>query len=232
MAVGRNTVAYHAGAHWGIRHRIRAWLLAGHAPAFDRVLRDRKRRLLSGMSGTVIEIGPGTGSNLRYLPSNVKWIGVEPNRFMHRHALAAVERAGISGRIVTGHAECIPAATGSIDAVIGTLILCSVRNPVVVLREIRRVLKPGGRYAFMEHVAAAPGTWLRCVQRLVRPLWRLLGDGCSPDRDLGSLIEEAGFEHVAYETFQLDGSPRVTSRHIAGQATGGSWNEAASPLGS
>ena len=70
------------------------------------------------------------------------------------------------------------------DAVISTQVLCSVADPAKVLREIQRVLKPGGRFLFVEHVAAAPGTSLRHWQRLARPVSALLGDGCHPDRNL------------------------------------------------
>lgn len=198
--------------------RIRAWLLARTSPAFDRLLERRKRELLGDARGVVLEIGPGTGSNLRYLPPDVSWIGVEPNRFMHRYALAAMERLSVQGEILEGRAENIPLKSDSVDTVISSLVLCSVGDPLRSLREINRVLKPGGQFLFIEHVAAKDGTWLRRVQKLTGPIWHVFGDGCCPGRKIASFIEGTGFNRVNYEDFVLTGGSAVTRHHIAGRA--------------
>ncbi len=102
------------------------------------------------------------------------------------------------------------------DAVISTHVLCSVHDLDGALEEIRRVLKPGGKFVFLEHVAAPPHTGLRRVQNSVRPLWHLIGDGCYPNRETWRAIESAGFRDVQIEHYRAD--ILVASPHIAGYA--------------
>lgn len=174
------------------------------------------RLLLRGLSGTVVEIGPGAGRTLGLYPPGTRWIGIEPNRFLHRHLRQASERAGLESEILEEAAEATSLADRSADAVVGMFVLCSVRDVRSVLCEIRRVLKPGGKYCFLEHVAAPEGTLLRRFQRAARPIWAALLDGCHPDRDTLRLIEEAGFAQVQAESFRL--SYTLPGPHIAGQA--------------
>jgi SAM-dependent methyltransferase len=164
----------------------------------------------------VLEIGPGGGNNLPFLRSGVRWIGVEPNPFFHDRLRARGDRLGIDADIRVGAAEALPAADRSVDAVIASLVLCSVRDPEAALREVRRVLRPGGRFVFVEHVAAPQGSGLRVVQRALRPLWGALADGCHPDRDTGRLIEAAGFAQVDLRRFSLP--VPIMGPHIAGVA--------------
>jgi ubiquinone/menaquinone biosynthesis C-methylase UbiE len=183
---------------------------------YGALVETRKRRLLSDLTGTLVEIGPGTGPNLRFLPKKLRVVGVEPNPFMHRHFLEEARAEGRSAHLVQGVAESLPFPDQSIDTVLSTLVLCSVGRLDQVLDEVLRVLKPGGKFIFVEHVAAPEGSWLRRVQRFIRPAWRRIGDGCEPDRTMEEDLLRAGFRDVSFDRFALP--LPIVSPHIAGVA--------------
>jgi ubiquinone/menaquinone biosynthesis C-methylase UbiE len=176
---------------------------------------ERKLALFKGIRGNVLEIGAGTGTNLAYLPAGVRWVGVDPNPQSLRYIREAAHRSGheVDFRLAT--AESLPFPDASFDSVASTLALCSVRDPVLALDEIRRVLRPGGQLLFMEHVAATAGSRLRRRQGLLRPLFRCLV-GCTPDRDTGSLLKAARFSTVEFEEFVLP--LPIVGPHICGRA--------------
>jgi len=183
-----------------LRQRTFAWALARFNTKYERFAEQYKQQLFSELSGTVLEIGPGAGANLRYLARpNVHWIGVEPNPFMAKYLKEQATKLGIKIEIRPGTAERLPAEGGSIDAVIGTLVLCCVEDPQTSLREVLRVLKPGGPFIFIEHVAAPCGTRLRRIQNLITPLWRQIGDNCHPNRETWAILEQAGFGDLNYD---------------------------------
>jgi SAM-dependent methyltransferase len=196
--------------------RLFAWLTAKGSAQHGRLLDARKRRLLGGLRGYVLEIGPGGGANLRYLADDVYWIGVEPNRFFLPYLEREAKRLGRFVELRSGTAERLPLPDRSVDAVVSSLVLCSVDDVPAALAEVRRVLRPGGRFVFLEHVGAEPGSRLRSVQSAVRPLWSALAAGCEPDRDLEAAIRSAGFASVRCEAFRLP-LPLV-GPHIAGVA--------------
>src|SRR5262249_29270254 len=173
--------------------RAQAWILSRGNRRYDAMVADEKRALLAPLEGTVLEIGPGGGNNLPFLRPGVRWIGIEPNPFFHDRLRARGARLGIDVDVRAAAAEAMPIADGSVDAVVASLVLCSVRDPGATLREVGRVLRPGGRFVFIEHVAAPHGSGLRVVQRALSPIWGAFADGCHPDRDTGRLIEAAGF---------------------------------------
>jgi ubiquinone/menaquinone biosynthesis C-methylase UbiE len=153
------------------------------------------------------------GANLPYFPVGVRWVGVEPNPCMHRYLREAAARLGLNLEIRLGDAEEIPAKDSSVDAVVATLVLCTVRDPAAALREIRRVLRPGGRFLFIEHVAAAEGSRLRRLQHWASPFFKLFA-GCHPDRETWDTLQRAGFRNLRIEHFQI---PAVLSKpHIMG----------------
>ncbi|HEY3109294.1 MAG TPA: methyltransferase domain-containing protein [Chloroflexota bacterium] len=202
----------------GLRKRLFAALLARATRWHEPLLADRKRALLGDLRGRVLEIGPGTGVNLAYLPDGVTWIGVEPNAYLRERLRArAAARPGLVAEVRAGTAERLPVPDRSVDAVVSTLVLCSVPDPGAALREVRRVLRPGGRFVFVEHVGAPPGTWLRRLQRAVRPIWSAVADGCHPDRDTLEAVERAGFADVRAERFRV--SAGLAAPHVAGTAT-------------
>lgn len=196
--------------------RLFARSLSWGDDAQDRIYGGRKRRLFEGVDGTVVEIGPGTGVNLPYLPDGIRWIGLEPNPHMHGFI-----REKLTGREMDADLRSDPVgASGlpddSADLVISTLVLCSVPDVRVALAEIRRILRPGGRLLFIEHVAADERTALCWLQHGIRPLWQTLADGCHPDRDTDAMLREAGFSSLEMEGFSI-GLPSV-SPHVMGWA--------------
>ena len=185
----------------GFKQRVFAWALARFNTRYERFVSQHKRRLFADVAGIVLEIGPGTGVNLRYLmPDRVRWTGVEPNPFMEPYLRQEASRVGMPIEIRIGTADTLPVADNSVDAVISTLVLCCVPCPQRCLQEVLRALKPGGRFIFIEHVAAPRGSWLRRTQDLVTPLWKRLGDGCHPNRETWVEVERAGFKRVTYES--------------------------------
>jgi SAM-dependent methyltransferase len=179
------------------RRRFFAWMHAKGCPAaYERFITPHKQRLLGELRGTVLELGPGNGANLHLFPPAVRWIGIEPNPYMHPYLQREAGRLGRSIELLAASGEHIPLADASVDAVVSILVLCSVAEQEQVLAEVLRVLRPGGLFVFIEHVAAPRGTRLRRLQRLMRPLWRFCGDNCHPDRDTAAAIAAAGFAEL------------------------------------
>jgi ubiquinone/menaquinone biosynthesis C-methylase UbiE len=159
----------------------------------DRVLganvRHLRREIVSGARGQVLEIGAGTGLNFEhYEASSV--VAVEPNEGMRRRAEGRA-REGVL--VLDGRCEALPFPEASFDAVVSTFVFCSVRDLPASLREIRRVLRPGGVLRLVEH-GASSDRLEGGLQRLVRPLWRTVLGGCDPTRDIHAALIEAGFD--------------------------------------
>lgn len=208
-------VSEKSSPHW--YKRVFAWLMANGTAEYEKKISTRKQALFTGLHGTILEIGAGTGANAPYYPTDIRWIGVEPNPYMHSYLEKTAEKLGLNVEIQSNFAEQINASDNSIDTVVSTLVLCSVPNLDKTLQEVLRVLKPEGRFLFIEHVAAPKDTFLRQVQNTVKPLWNVIGDGCNPNRETGLAIENAGFAKVDYQDFQAP-VPIVTP-HIIGVAT-------------
>lgn len=202
--------------HAGWNKRLHAWMLSKSNARYEHAVGRHKQRLLGALAGDVLEIGPGGGTNLAFYSPAVRWTGVEPNPYMHDYLRQKAERLGREFSLRPGSAECIEAEDATFDAVVSTLVLCSVRDPSAALAEILRVLRPGGRFVFIEHVAAPRGSRTRRVQRCIRPVWRILGDGCRPERETWASIQHAGFEKVDLQHFRVPFP--VIGPHIAGLA--------------
>jgi len=179
----------------------------------------RKQRLsvIPLAHGRVLEVGLGTGLNLPfYDAARVDAIvGVEPSLKMHRLALKRGRRAGIALELVGLSAERLPLADASFDTVVSTYTLCTIPDPVAALREMRRVLMPGGRLLFSEH-GRAPDENVRKWQTRLQPYWSRLAGGCMLDRDIPALLEQSGFRPEVQSRY-LPG-PRILSYHYWGTA--------------
>ena len=200
------TIGTMNGLAWAdhpIRSRLNAWFFRAMDGYMHRKYDRIKSELFGGLPRVVVEIGAGGGANLRYLRAGSHVVALEPNVHMHPFLRSAAERAGVTVEVHADGAERIPLADASVEAVISSLVLCSVSDPRRVLSEIRRVLRPGGRFWCLEHVAAPAGSALERLQRAVRSPWRWLFEGCDTQRDIAGLLREAGFGAVEITPFTL-----------------------------
>ena len=200
-----------------VRGRLNSWFLAVAEEPMHREYGKRKQRIFGELPPVIVELGPGSGANFRYYPRGTKVIAVEPNPMMLKRMYAKAAEHGVEIDLRHAGAEGMEVESESSDLVVSTLVLCSVRDPAQVLSEVRRVLRPGGRFAFLEHVAAEPDTRLRKVQEAIQSPWHWLGEGCHLNRDTARTIEDAGFADLDLDRF--DGSGNTPFRpHISGYA--------------
>lgn len=200
------------------RGRFNAAFFAAMGGYINWHLRKHKATAFADLPSNVVELGSGVGANLRYLPPGARLVAIEPNPYMHARLERAARRRGVELEIRSVVGERIDLPDASTAAVISSLVLCSVSDPAAVLAEIRRILVPGGRFSFAEHVAAKPGTPTRCAQRILRRPWAWVFEGCSCERDLAHVIGSAGFASVDLDAYRIH-SPFLTfNTHIAGTA--------------
>lgn len=184
----------------GAISRFNAWFFTAFEKYINRIARHHKTAAFDGIeASTVLEIGPGTGANSRHLVPGTRVYALEPSRAMHDQLRERYAASGIDVTILPAGAEDIPLPDASVDEVICSLVLCTVEDPERVLEEIRRVLRPGGRFRFVEHVAAPRRGVRRLVQRVIRRPWGWLFEGCDPGRHTPRLIQAAGFADVQME---------------------------------
>lgn len=177
-----------------------------------------KRAVLGALTGTVLEIGAGSGANFGYFRRDIEWIGLEPDRARRRELAARAAACGQHAPVLAAPAERIPLPAASVDAVAATAVLCSVADQRRTLAEVRRVLRPRGVFVFFEHVAAPAGTWSRRAQRAVAPLTRLFDAGCAPGRDTWVVIEAAGFRAVEARRYTRGRGTGLYGHYLAGIA--------------
>ena len=151
--------------------------------------------MAGGAAGRVLDVGCGTGINLGYYPRGAAVVGIEPDPYMLRRARARAERLGGQIELLQEGAERLPFPDASFDVAVATLVFCTIPDPDRALGELRRVLRPGGQLRFLEHVRAETPGWAR-FQDFVVPIWKRIGAGCHPNRDVVQAIERAAFRIV------------------------------------
>lgn len=180
--------------------RFNAWFFDCIDQYANHVAHIHKRNAFKDMrSGSVVELGAGTGANFRYLPADCHLIAVEPSIAMHARLRRNAREEGINLELLASGGESVALPDESVDEVIATLVLCTVADPDKVLSEIIRILRPGGTFRFVEHVAAQPRSLRRRVQQFVARPWAWLFEGCHTHRDTASTIANAGFADLILE---------------------------------
>jgi SAM-dependent methyltransferase len=173
-------------------------------------LRERRREVLAAARGRTIDIGAGTGANLGLFPEGLgPVVMVEPDPHMVKRLRRKVAEAGAEVELVEAGAERLPFADYSFDTAVFTLVLCTVPDPGTALAEAARVLKPGGRLLFLEHVRSESPNSARWQDRLEGP-WRFLADGCHCNRDTVARIEASPLALESVERGELPKSPPIT----------------------
>lgn len=173
------------------------------ANAEERGATDHRRRLLEGLSGIVVEIGAGHGLNFPLYPPEVhEVIAIEPEPTLRSQADTAAEKASVPIRVLAGVADELPLEDASVDAVVASLVLCSVPDQQRAFAEIRRVLRPEGELRFYEHVVARCQPKRLLLQVIDRSgIWPAIAGGCHPARDTAEAIMQAGFDIEEIERF-------------------------------
>jgi ubiquinone/menaquinone biosynthesis C-methylase UbiE len=200
--------------------RLRDWIRPRLLDWTMRKMNELRPEAIAAAEGDVLEVGFGTGLNLGFYPSAVKSVtGLDPQSIEGLSSLdERLERAAFPVERCTLRADAeLPFDAGRFDCVVTTWTLCSIPDPQRALAEMRRVLKPGGRYVFIEHGRAPSAGTARWQDRL-NPLWRRIADGCNMNRPIDRLVEQGGFHLTGLERFRHEG-PSVLAHMYRGVAT-------------
>lgn len=191
--------------------RFYDWISRKAAPVEE----PHRREMLEGLAGRVLEVGAGPGVNFTLYQQGVSVVAMEPEPNMVRRAVPRAADARVPLRLVRGRAEALPFRDGAFDAVVLSLVMCSVRDPRRVAAEVHRVVRARGEVRIFEHVRSANPRHARWQRRLT-PVWRRFSAGCHLHRDTARTIEAAGFE-VDVRRLPV-GPPNPARPHILGVA--------------
>ncbi len=181
-------------------------------------LREMRRGLVPEARGRVLELGAGTGANTELYPESVEELVLaEPDPFMARKLRAKLAESGRAASVSEAPAERLPFDDASFDTAVVTLVLCTVPDPKAALAEVARVLKPGGRLLFLEHVRSTEPGLARWQDRLEKP-WRFLGDGCHCNRDTIATIAASALEVTDVQRDKLPKAPPIVEPLVRGSA--------------
>ena len=179
-------------------------------------MREERRQLLAAAQGATIEIGSGTGLNVQHYPDVVtRLVLAEPDRHMRVRLGRRVHALSSDAEIVDATAERLPFPDATFDTAVATLVLCTVPDQHVALREIARVLKPNGRLLFLEHVRSEDPKVAKWQDR-IRPLCNLVG--CNPNRATLAAIEASAFQIESVRHGEVPKAPKVERPMIVGTA--------------
>jgi ubiquinone/menaquinone biosynthesis C-methylase UbiE len=182
-------------------------------------INERRKSILGKITEEeILEIGFGTGINLKFYPQNVKKIiGIDDNNGMLKQAQKKISNGRFQIELINQSSELLPFPDKSINAAASTYTMCSIGNIASALKEIYRVLKPGGKYYFLEHgLADNPKTqkW----QHRLNPIQNIWADGCNLNRDMKSLIKNAGLEIIEMKNYYMKRDPKIVGYMYEGIA--------------
>jgi len=186
-----------------IRGPINSWLLKVMSSYMHYKFGDMKTAMFKDHPDRIVEVGAGTGENMRYLRKGTHLIAIEPNIHMHDKLRKAAEKYNIHLEIKSMVGEAIDLTDNSCEFVISTLVLCTVKDLTECLRQIKRILKPSGKFVFIEHVRAKEKTFLSLIQNLLHRPWHYCFEGCHTNRDIKPVIESAGFSDLHIDAYSL-----------------------------
>ncbi|XP_059185384.1 N6-adenosine-methyltransferase TMT1A-like [Centropristis striata] len=180
---------------------------------YNKKMYDKKKELFRslpefskpGKQLTILEIGCGSGTNFEFYPPGCRVICTDPNPHFQKYlkkSMDANDQLTYDRFVVASGEDMGAVESESVDAVVCTLVLCSVNNTPQTLREVCRLLRPGGAFFFMEHVVADPSTWSYFFQHVLQPAWQYFGDGCEVTRETWKDLEAAGFSQVKLRHIQ------------------------------
>ncbi|XP_069347090.1 thiol S-methyltransferase TMT1A [Eulemur rufifrons] len=196
---------------------------------YNEQMASKKRELFSnlqefaGPSGklSLLEVGCGTGANFKFYPPGCRVTCIDPNPNLEKFLINSVaenRHLQFERFVVAAGENMHQVADGSMDVAVCTLVLCSVENQEQILREVCRVLRPGGAFYFMEHVAAEPSTWNSFWQQVLDPIWFLVFGGCYLTRETWKTLERASFSELKLHHIQAPLSWPLVRPHIYGYA--------------